>query len=203
MAKSTRHISLFLVLSAGVFLQAQGSTQGSISRYLARGDSYMRAYQFELAASAYKMALMHDPENVDAWARHRTAVERTRIIDQSTARAKALQQEGRYEEAADYLQRAVKLNPRSREIWQMYEQVLAMNPTAVYLQSEPDAWDAYREAKFRYEDGDYQSAERLLERINGFTEDSTLRYYVKSYLQKVQLKIKEHRPSERLLVADR
>jgi hypothetical protein len=36
-----------------------------------------------------------------------------------------------------------------------------------------------------------------------FTPDPTLKYYAKSYLQKVQLKLKERYPSSRLVVTEK
>lgn len=187
------------LLVAGAVQGAAGRTD----RYLRRGDAYLEGYQFDLAAQSYKMALMVDPQNPVAWERHRQAVERGRVIERYVAKAQELKQQGRIEEASQYLQQAVKMNPRSREIWTLYEQTLVQNPSVYMVQSEEEAWDAYREAKARYEEGDYHSARRLLDEVYANTDDKILKYYAKSYLQKVQLKVKEQRPSNRIVVADK
>ena len=57
------------------------SDDGESNKYLERGDHYMSMYQFRMAAQSYKTALMHDPENQEAWEKHRQAYDGDRAID--------------------------------------------------------------------------------------------------------------------------
>jgi tetratricopeptide (TPR) repeat protein len=195
--------SSWLLLCAALASAAWAESDPAVAKYITKGDAYFKAYQFRLAAEAYKIALMHDPESQEAWEKHRQAFDRVKAIDLYLAKAQRLRREGRFEEAQDYLRQAVKMNPRSYQVWRQYERSLAENPEVVVIQSEKDAWDAYRQAKVRYEEGDLDAARRYLEEIYRFTQDPTLKYYAKSYLQKVQLKTKEARPSMRITVTDK
>lgn len=194
--------SKLLFLCVGLAMAVRAEPDPAVARYIEKGDTYFRQYKFRLAAEAYKIALMHDPDNQEAWEKHRQAFDRVKAIDVYLERARRLHHEGRYEEAQVYLRQAVKLNPRSYDAWRHYERLLAENPEVVVIQSEKDAWDAYRQAKLHYDQGDLDAAGRYLEEIYRFTQDPTLRYYAKSYLQKVQLRMKEERPNLRIPVTD-
>jgi tetratricopeptide (TPR) repeat protein len=185
-------IAIAVLLVSGGLAFAQPD---SAAKYIERGDHYMSMYQFRLAAGAYKIALMHDPENHEAWEKHRQAFDRVKAVGHYLDKARHLKREGRFEEASAAARQAVKLDPRNTEAWKYYEVSLEHDPDVVVVQSEHDAWDAYREAKSLYEAGQYEAAMRHLDEVYKYTQDPHLKYYAKSYLQKTQLKLKERDPS--------
>lgn len=176
---------------------------GGAARYIEKGDQYMGIYQFRLAAANYKLALMRDPENSEAWDKHKQAVERMKAVDHYLDKNRKYTREGRYEEAEEAARNALKLDPRNIAAWKAYEHSLEADPDVYVIQNERDAWDAYRDAKALYESGNVEAAMRPLDAVYKFTQDPTLKYYAKSYLQKVQLKLKERYPSSKITVTER
>lgn len=175
----------------------------SVGTYIERGDKYMGIYQFRLAAQNYKLALMRDPESPEAWEKHKQAIERMKAVDHYLSKNRKYSREGRYEEAQEAARNALKLDPRNIQAWKAYEHSLDSDPDVVVIQNERDAWDAYRDAKALYESGHVEASQKYLDEIYKFTQDPTLKYYAKSYLQKVQLKMKERHPSSKLTVTEK
>lgn len=173
------------------------------SWYIERGDRYMGIYQFTLAQQNYKLALMRDPESAEAWEKHKQATERMKAVGHYLDKNRRYTREGRYEEAQDAARAALKLDPRNGSAWKAYERSLEQDPDVVVIQNERDAWDAYRDAKALYESGHVEAAYKYLDQVYKFTQDPTLKYYAKSYLQKVQLKMKERYPSSRITITER
>lgn len=194
-----RFVTLAL-LAAAVPVFAEDA---SIQKYIDRGDKYMSIYQFQLAAQNYKLALMRDPENPEAWEKHKQSIERMKAVDHYLDKNKKYAREGRYEEAQEAARNALKLDPRNVTAWKAYERSLESDPDVVVIQNERDAWDAYKDAKALYESGHHEAAQKYLDQIYKFTQDPTLKYYAKSYLQKVQLKVKERYPSSKLTVSEK
>ena len=175
----------------------------SVGKYIERGDKYMGIYNFQLAAQNYKLALMRDPESPEAWEKHKQAVERMKAVDHYLDKNRKYTREGRYEEAQEAARNALKLDPRNIAAWKAYEHALDSDPDVVVIQNERDAWDAYRDAKSLYESGHVEAAQKYLDEVYKFTQDPTLKYYAKSYLQKVQLKMKERYPSSKMTVTEK
>jgi tetratricopeptide (TPR) repeat protein len=196
-----KRILATLVLAAAALPAV--ALDSSIEKYIERGDKYMGIYQFQLAAQNYKLALMRDPENAEAWEKHKQAVERMKAVGHYLDKNRKYVREGRYEEAQDAARNALKLDPRNISAWKAYEHSLAKDPDVIVIQSERDAWDAYRDAKALYESGHIEAANKYLDQVYKFTQDPTLKYYTKSYMQKVQLKMKERYPSARLTITDK
>lgn len=190
---------------AGLLLSALPAfaLDSSIERYIERGDKYMGIYQFQLAAQNYKLALMRDPENSEAWEKHKQAVERMKAVGHYLDKNRKYEREGRYEEAQDAARNALKLDPRNPDAWRAYEGSLKKDPDVIVIQNDRDAWDAYKDAKALYESGHVESAYKYLDQVYKFTQDPTLKYYTKSYMQKVQLKMKERYPSARLTITEK
>jgi tetratricopeptide (TPR) repeat protein len=172
-------------------------------KYLERGDQFMAHYQFRLAADSYKLALMRDPDNQEAWEKHREAIDRAKAIDRYLSKATVLRKEGRFEEAQAAARSAVRLDPRNADAWKIYESLVDRDPDVVIINSERDAWDAYREAKTLYEQGHHDAALKYLDQVHRFTGDPHLKFYAKSYIQKVQLKLKEQYPGPAITVTEK
>jgi tetratricopeptide (TPR) repeat protein len=226
-----RHLALCLLLTAPVIARgldpkpkdwpAQGSlgfqveepglarTYGDsahaerANKYIERGDHFMSVYQSRLAAESYKMALMCDPDNQEAWEKHRAALDRVKAIDRYLDKAESLRKESRFEEAQMAARSALRLDPKNTEAWRIYENLVERDPAVVAINSERDAWDAYREAKALYEAGHVDAALKYLDEVYKFTGDPHLKFYAKSYIQKVQLKIKEQYPGSAITVTER
>ena len=193
----------WIVIALLVMVAPAWAEDGAAGHYIEKGDKYMSIYQFRLAAENYKLALMRDPESQEAWEKHKQAVERERAVDHYLDKGRQYTRQGRYEEAKEAAQNALKLDPRNIAAWKEYEHALQADPDVYVIQNERDAWDAYRDAKDLYEAGHVEAALRPLNEVYKFTQDPTLKYYAKSYLQKVQLRMKENYPSTKITVTER
>jgi len=173
------------------------------SKYIERGDKFLARYQPGLAVDMYKLALMCDPDSQEAWEKHRAAIDRMKAIDRYLDKAIRLRKEGRFDEAQVAARSALRLDPKNRDAWKIYEGLVERDPDVVVINSERDAWDAYREAKALYEGGHMDSALKYLDQVYKFTGDPHLKFYAKSYIQKVQLKLKERYPGMGITVTEK
>ncbi|MBI4862222.1 MAG: hypothetical protein HY815_18490 [Candidatus Riflebacteria bacterium] len=193
--------SLFVVTLLLLAAPAAADDFGA-GRYLERVDQFMARHMFDRAAESYKIALMRDPDNQEAWEKHKMAIGRIKAVDRYLEKATRLKREGRFLEAQEAAKAAVKLDPKDREVWKVYESLVNHDPHYVMIADEQDAWDAYREAKTLYQNGDAYGAKQYLDEVVKFTADPHLKYLAKSYQQKVQLKLKERYPATSLNVTE-
>ncbi len=170
----------------------------SAEDYIREGDAYTRQYRFGLAAEAFKTALKKDPENVEAWNKHRSALERGKVVGDLIHRGQTHLKRGEYEDAARVLQQAVKLNPRDDSVWGLYESALHRNPNVVLILDEREAWEAFKKGKAFLEGDRFEEAKLYFSRVRQSTRDSSLAYYADKYLAKTDDLMKRHYPRGRI-----